>query len=186
MFGEMNEKIPMLFPPQFPVNKSGKELFKVVKSKFKPEEDKLLLKLVQEHGKKDWKKISKLMGSRNSRQCRERWRNYLRPEVLQTNWTEEEDMLLLRKYEEIGPKWNIIGSCFQGRSVNNIRNRWVKLMRKKSGFNRQITELSRSRPPENEISNFPFKEIDKMNEFDIFSPSRDDWDGLIYSVFFNS
>jgi len=157
---------------------------KIAKSKFKPEEDKLLMKLVSEYGKKDWKKISKLMGTRNSRQCRERWRNYLRPEVIQANWTEAEDSLLLQRYNELGPKWNIIGLCFNGRSVNNIRNRWVKLMRRKAnpGLSEEVSRVDSTEP---EIPLQQCQDLERLSEIDLFSTSRDDWENIMYSSYFN-
>ena len=100
-----------------------------LKNKFTIHEDERLLKLVQENGNKNWGMISKLMGTRNPRQCRERWNNYLNPELRKDKWSPEEDELLDEKYAEYGPKWNKIAKFFVHRSDNSIRNRWMMLER---------------------------------------------------------
>ena len=75
------------------------------KNKFTPEEDKKLQSLIQKYGAGDWLNISQMMGTRNPRQCRERWNNYLNPQLRVDPWTIEEDKLLVMKYQELGPHW---------------------------------------------------------------------------------
>ena len=103
-----------------------------VKSKFSPQEDSKLLSLVLEHGSKNWLQISKLMGTRNPRQCRERWNNYINPDLRKDPWTPEEDKILEEKYAEIGPKWNKLARFLRNRSDNSIRNRWMMISRHRS------------------------------------------------------
>ena len=100
-----------------------------LKSKFTSEEDQNLRMLVYRYGTKDWQTISKLMGTRNPRQCRERWNNYLKPELTQMPWSMEEDILLANKFAEYGSHWSKISKFFPNRSDNNIRNRWQFLLR---------------------------------------------------------
>ena len=100
-----------------------------LKIKFTEEEDMKLHSLVLQFGAKDWIKISQLMETRNPRQCRERWNNYVNPALRTDPWTPEEDMLLDQKYAEYGPKWNKISKFFVNRSDNNIRNRWMMIAR---------------------------------------------------------
>jgi hypothetical protein len=56
------------------------------------------------------------MGSRNTRQCRERWRHYLNRELRKDGWTPEEDQLLEQLFSQVDPKWNTIGQHFNSRS----------------------------------------------------------------------
>jgi hypothetical protein len=70
------------------------------------------------------------MGSRNARQCRERWRNYLSPELRTDEWTPEEDLLLEELFSQVGPKWNTIGQHFTSRSDMSLRNRHQVLVRR--------------------------------------------------------
>lgn len=111
-----------------------KKIDKIVpmKIKFTPEEDAKLVSLVKEIGTKNWVKISQLMGTRNPRQCRERWSNYINPELRKDPWTEEEDRILEEKYAEFGPKWNKLAKFFNNRGDNNIRNRWMMISRHKA------------------------------------------------------
>jgi hypothetical protein len=72
------------------------------------------------------------MQTRNPRQCRERFKNYLDPELNREPWTEEEDSLLEEKYREFGAKWNKIGQFFLNRSDNSLRNRWMMIDRRRA------------------------------------------------------
>jgi hypothetical protein len=100
-----------------------------VKVKFTVQEDSRLLDLVRAHGRTSWQTIATLMGTKNSRQCRERYNNYLNPDLRRGSWTTEEDDLLREKYAEFGPKWNKIGQFFTNRSDMVLRNRWMKIER---------------------------------------------------------
>lgn len=100
-----------------------------LKSKFTAEEDKKLMELVAKTKTRNWNEIAASLGSRNARQCRERWNNYLNPSLRNDPWTEEEDKLLLDKHAEFGTHWNKISKCFSNRSDNAVRNRWQLLMR---------------------------------------------------------
>lgn len=98
---------------------------KSARQMFTPEEDKQLIELVKEFGDRNWRMISKKMEKRTTRQCRERYRNYLSPNLTNGPWTAEEDLLLEQKYVELGPKWAAIAQFFKNRSDVNIKNRWA-------------------------------------------------------------
>ena len=102
---------------------------KHVKCKFTQEEDDKLLSLVQQHGY-NWQKISSEMGNRNIRQCKERYENYLSPNVNRSQFTEEEDRLLLEKYRILGPRWVSIAKLFNGRTDSAIKSRFLLLKRR--------------------------------------------------------
>jgi hypothetical protein len=100
-----------------------------LKLKFSPEEDELLLAIVRQYGVKDWIKVASLIGTRNARQCRERYKNYLDPDLRQGGWTPQEDELLEAKHRDYGAKWNKIARFFVNRSDISLRNRWMVLDR---------------------------------------------------------
>ena len=108
------------------------------KVKFTYEDDQRLAKYVETVGEGDWGKIAELMGDRNGRQCRERWNNYLNPVLRKDAWTAEEVSLLIEKYKELGPRWNRIAKCFDNRSTNNVKNKWMTLKRREEK-NRGVT-----------------------------------------------
>lgn len=99
------------------------------KHKFTPEEDETLKRLVQQYGY-DWKVIAAILKNRNARQCRDRWKNYLRPEVNLRQWSPEEDALLIQKYQEYGRQWSIIAKSFPDRTDIHIKNRWATIASK--------------------------------------------------------
>jgi hypothetical protein len=129
---------------------------KHVKIKFTLDEDARLVDLVDEYGTDHWCTIAFIMQTRNPRQCRERYKNYLDPALRTDSWTAEEDALLEQKYEELGRKWNKIGKFFANRSDNALRNRWMLLDR------------HRRRPSADS------DDSTKADEFDIFDPPRAD------------
>ena len=118
-----------------------------VKNKFSAEEDARLKEIVSIHGTKNWLKISKLMGTRNPRQCRERWNNYINPVLRNDSWTKEEEAILEEKFKEYGPHWNKIGKFLVNRSDNNIRNRWMMIQRHRLKINQpKLLHISKSSP----------------------------------------
>ena len=112
------------------------------KNKFTAEEDRKLEGLIQKYGAGDWLNISQMMGTRNPRQCRERWNNYLNPQLRVDPWTIEEDQLLVVKYQELGPHWAKIARCFVHRSDNAVRNRWQLLLRQSARRNSSSSQIS--------------------------------------------
>ncbi|OHT04339.1 hypothetical protein TRFO_28164 [Tritrichomonas foetus] len=78
------------------------------RNRFSKEEDEQLKALVGQYDEPDWKKIASCLKSRSPRQCRERYNNYLRPDLINGPWSPEEEDLLIEKYEKYGPKWSTI------------------------------------------------------------------------------
>ncbi|EAY12980.1 Myb-like DNA-binding domain containing protein [Trichomonas vaginalis G3] len=109
------------------------------KLKFGYEEDLLLYKIVISRSCKNWNEVAAQMGTRNARQCRERWNNYLNPFLRNDPWSPQEDELLISKYKQFGPKWRKIAQFFVNRSDNSLRNRYFVLERK---LNRNPSESS--------------------------------------------
>ncbi|KAK8884206.1 hypothetical protein M9Y10_043312 [Tritrichomonas musculus] len=96
---------------------------KNIRSRFTKEEDDRLKNIVESQKDRiDWNQISLLMDGRTPRQCRERYTNYLRPNLLNGAWTEEEDRILDKLYEKMGPQWSKIAQYFPNRSDVNIKN----------------------------------------------------------------
>ena len=102
---------------------------------FTPYEDVLLTHYVEKHGTTDWNIISTLIGSRNARQCKERWTCFLSPTLNKEIFTQEEDDQLLSLYSRIGSDWKKISHFFCGRSPVFLRNRVMLLLRKEKKAN---------------------------------------------------
>jgi hypothetical protein len=105
------------------------------KSKFEPFEDSLLLEIVSRVGPSNWSQIATQIYGRNARQCRERWTNYVNPNLVKNEWTEAEDETLLQTYQEVGPKWFVIAGLLPGRGKNSVKNRYFTLQHR--GLNKQ-------------------------------------------------
>ena len=99
------------------------------KVKFTPLEDKLLQVLVENSTEIDWNAIAAQFYKRNARQCRERWQNYVNPQIRNKEWKPEEDQEILMKVGLVGFHWNAIARTMNGRSGNAVRNRYMALQR---------------------------------------------------------
>jgi hypothetical protein len=104
-----------------------------VKACFSPVDDEELIHLVTVDKETDWSSVSRLMHGRfTSRQCRERWKNYLDVNLKRDSWSPEEDQVLLAEYARVGNRWTALAAAVQGRSPGVVRNRLFLLLRKKS------------------------------------------------------
>jgi hypothetical protein len=143
------------FFPFSPTGAPGK-MRSCVKHKFTPEEDDLLALSVAENGARDWKRIAAKVGTRNSRQCRERWKNYLDPCLSQEPWSPAEEELLCTKYRELGSQWSLIAKCFPARTDVNCRNRWVFLTTRTEQPKRIRRKKTQDQPEETEAGPDPW------------------------------
>lgn len=107
-----------------------------------PEEDKILRKIVEANGAKDWKLISheyniqirEALGedfTRTFKQCSDRWKNSLNPSITKTRWSGEEDLILLEKWLEYGNKWTQIQTYLPNRGTVDIKNHFNAILSKR-------------------------------------------------------
>lgn len=110
------------------------------RKRFSPDEDAMLISLISFYGQ-DWMKIASEMKTRTSRQCRERWRFFLSPDLDNNDWSTDENNLLIAKYNEIGPHWKKLQTFFPKRSYINIRNHYRNLENAKKRSNTNAEHL---------------------------------------------
>jgi hypothetical protein len=107
------------------------------KQKFGPEEDDIIRAAVEVHGPRKWRLVAERLTGRTARQCRERWVNYLSPDITKAPWAANEENLLKDKVAEFGPLWSRIARFFVGRTDVCLKNRYLKLLRKENKAQRK-------------------------------------------------
>jgi hypothetical protein len=119
----------------------------LVKGSWTRDEDETIIKYVQDHGTKDWTNLATLLPGRIGKQCRERWRNHLDPDVNREAWSEQEDAILISWHDKIGTKWVKIAEYLPGRSDNAIKNRWNSTLSKRIEYAKLgVVRPKRGRP----------------------------------------
>lgn len=77
----------------------------------------------------NWGQVAQKMPGRTSKQCRERWINYLNPTLIHSPFTDEEDRILVKLQAELGNKWAEIARSLPGRTENAVKVRFNALTR---------------------------------------------------------
>jgi hypothetical protein len=102
----------------------------IVKGPWTKEEDMRILELVDKHGR-NWAMISKTMPSRNGKQIRDRFINYLDPLINKLKFSPEEDARITELYLTHGSKWSVIAKEFPGRTGDMIKNRFYSCLKRR-------------------------------------------------------
>jgi hypothetical protein len=108
--------------------------------RFSPEEDDLLRTLVAQLGTQDWTAISRHFLRRSPRQCRDRWKHYLSPDLLPEIWSDADNDLLFAKVAELGPRWAQIALLFPGRTDIRVKNHYMALKTKREREGQRVLD----------------------------------------------
>ncbi|CAD8166023.1 unnamed protein product [Paramecium octaurelia] len=110
----------------------------LVSQPFTQEEDQQITILYEKYKDKDnkWKLIANEMNNNNviyrtCKQLRERWINYLDPNLLKIKdpWTDREDLELIYQIQQKGKKWTEIAKILK-RNENQVKNRFNCLLKR--------------------------------------------------------
>lgn len=94
------------------------------------EEDQLLHRLVESYGY-SWNFISKFIKNRSSKQIRSRYINYIFKGINKSQFTEEEDQIILNNFKLLKNNWIKYCNLLSNRSPRQIENRIKVLLRQK-------------------------------------------------------
>lgn len=123
-FPYANKDFPMPMQEHTPKSQT------VLRRKWSEEEDELLKTAVEKYGLKKWSLISTMVPNKNPKQCRERWIAQLNPCLSKTNWSYEEDQILLQAQKMYGNHWTKIATFLPGRCGNSVKNRYLWLKKR--------------------------------------------------------
>eukprot|EP00817_Percolomonadidae_sp_ATCC50343_P004804 CAMPEP_0117418792 /NCGR_PEP_ID=MMETSP0758-20121206/500_1 /TAXON_ID=63605 /ORGANISM="Percolomonas cosmopolitus, Strain AE-1 (ATCC 50343)" /LENGTH=385 /DNA_ID=CAMNT_0005199503 /DNA_START=150 /DNA_END=1307 /DNA_ORIENTATION=- len=102
-----------------------------IKGSWTEDEDKQLVQLVDQYGAKRWSFIASHLKGRVGKQCRERYLNHLDPSIKKTEWTEEEDQIIMSLHDKLGNQWAKIARSLKGRTANAVKNHWNSTLRRR-------------------------------------------------------
>lgn len=113
------------------------------------EEDNLLLEAVKQHGLSQWRLVAASLPGRVPKQCRDRYRNHLCPQVKKGAWTPAEDAVIYFYQQRYGNLWAEIAKHLPGRTDLSVKNRYYSCARKQE---RQLRKMARR---QHELCNSP-------------------------------
>jgi hypothetical protein len=149
----------------------------LVKGPWKEEEDNKLVELVEKYGPKDWSTIASHIQGRIGKQCRERWFNHLSPEVRKTNWSPEEDRIIIDAHHRLGNKWTAISKLLDGRPANAIKNHWNSTLLKRIQDNGGMPSVRRERKnSKSKLSPYQPNQLNTSTNSLSFSSEEDEMD----------
>lgn len=122
-------------------NRANKKLPGTSKRKFTQEEDRILTEAVAQFGAEKWSFIASFLENRNMRQVRERYMNYLRPNLDSSPLTLEELKLLADMIKKHGNDFAAISKIFVGRTAIFLKNQSVNLDKKIEKLEKSIRLL---------------------------------------------
>ena len=141
---------------------------------FTKEEDELLLRLVGNKKDIDWKELTSHFVNRTTRQLRERWINYLDPNIVKSKeFTEEDDRDLINYVIQFGTKWKII-SALMGRTENQLKQRFHRSLAPKIDLYKDCAQRKEIDEPNMKDEDGTYEETspvqeNELKDFDIIA-----------------
>ncbi|MCL7026486.1 hypothetical protein MKW94_021735 [Papaver nudicaule] len=125
-------------------------------------EDIILSDYIKKNGEGGWSNLPTKAGlKRCGEGCRQRWLNFLRPDIKRGNISSDEEELIIKLHKLLGNSWSSIATRLPGRTGYEIKNYWnLKLAKKIQGHSTSSSNRKssiQSKKKKRKVSGTPVK-----------------------------
>ncbi len=136
---------------------------KFKKGRWTPQEDYLLLQLINQFGR-SWNMISKIFKNRSNKQVKIRYDEYINPKISSEKFTQTEDNIILKLYPINFNKWSKYQIHLPNRSQKKIKLRFMFLSSKNRNINLNRENNSYISNKDNNYFNIKNQELNEIIE----------------------